>query len=597
MSELVGVVRDFFGLDLPARSLPLQFNLPVFSGEFQPPDPDSDAFNEDLAEYEGQPEQYFKVIQMAIKHLNHCEMNPRQRRELNEALLTVFYPKALAQLAKHAQTGGVPEPVERRRVLRAMDDIAQTLIVSYQILFAGHYHGGNYHYVHNHAHVLQAVVCILELYLLKQQAKALRYQELLPADWAVINTLFYVMYHYDDVDDLLPTLAKALEIGREQHDLSLLDRFVLLHGIARFEMLRWPTHIQWVIGSYIRSVTEPVLIRPDEGEALGRHDWLVYCYDQRAAHAQRLTTPPGGALVLDARHLMEAVRKDCMALLHARSREEIEQIPRFARLPEREHFVIFDQLVRGLSHQADHPHGQRPEAIEDLRIFVGFAEVFKLLAHRQSIFAAEERLEDLLSRRSAKLAEDHLATDTTVWTVVSQTENTVRLSTQETAFTTAMRIGSLLACGIGDNINRPVLAVVTRIHRWRDKEVEVDLQRMASYAEPVMFSMNQPLDKTVPGDLRKSALLVYDHKYPGQWSLIFPPRDVVLAVDKLALHRGGQATPIPLTGMRIATNDFYCFATGLTSAQLAVPGEPDYPTPPCKQARAAGWLQGGWLNT
>ncbi len=577
-------------MDLPERRVSLQFMLPVYSAAFGPVDLDDEAFNQDLQEYAGQPEKYFQVILEAIRHLNHCDMKPALRGELNDDLLSLFYPAAMQQLAKHAKTGGVPESEARRTILRRIVDIAQILIVSHQVIFVGHYQGSNYHYVHNHGAVLQSVARILELFLLKQQARALRYQELQATDWEVINTLFYVMYHYDDVDDLLPTLKQALELGRDNHDITLLERFILLHAVARFDVLRWPTHIQWVIASYVRSVEAPVQVRVDDGRNLGKNELLVYCNGQRPASTQRLSHPPGDALVLDARNLMDAVRKDCMGVLRAQSRQDIEKIPRFARLPEDEHFVIFDQLVRGLSHQADHAHVHTPQPMNDLRIFVGFADVFNLLSHRQSMFAAEDRLDDLLARRSAKIAEDHLATDKTVWSLISQTENTVRLSTQETEFTTELRIGSLLACGLGDNINRPVLAVVIRVHRPQSKTVEVDLQRLASYAEPVMFSMNQALDKTVPGDMRKSALLVYDHKYPGQWHLIFPPRDVVMAVDKLALHRNAQAIPMPLTAMRLATNDVYCFTTGLTSEQLGVSGEPDYPTPPSQAHHSAGWL-------
>lgn len=590
MSQIVEVVRDFFGMDIPERTLNLQFTLPTVSDKFDMSEMDNDAFNDDLEAYKDVPEKYFKVLLNGVKHLNHCEMKPRHRRALNDDILSLFFPAAMAQLAKHAKTGGVPEPDDRKHILRAIVDLAQTLIVSHQILFSGYYHDSNYHYVHSHDEVLQSVARIFELFLLKQQAKALRYQVLLPEDWEVINTLFYVMYHYDDVEDPLPTLKKQLKIGRNFQDISLQDRFVLLHCVARFDVLRWPTQIQWVIASYVRSIENVALVRVDDGE-LAAEELVVYCYGGQPASERRLAAPPGDSLIMDCRYLVDAMHKDCVGMMRAKKHHDISAVlPRFAQLPEEEHFVIFDQLVRGFSHQNDHPSVNHPQTVEDLRVFVGFAEVFSLLNHRQSIFASEDRLVDSLARRSALLAEDHLATEKSIWTVVFQNEQMVRLSTQESPFTTAMRIGSLLACGLGENVNRPSLAVVSRIHRARSKVVEIDIQRLASYAQPVMISINQPVEQPVSSEQQKSALLVYDHQHPGKWGLMFPPRDVVLGVDQFALHRGGHSLPIHLKGMRNATNDFYLFSTELRSEQIGVAGEPDYPTPPTLLHHAAGWL-------
>lgn len=590
MSELVDSVRGFFGLNLPERTLPLQFALPAISDKFDVSDVNEDDFNDDLEEYKNVPEKYFKVLISGVKHLNHAEMKPRHRFELNNDILKLYYPQALSQIAKLAKTGGVPEPLERKQTLLSIIEIAQTLIVSYQILFSHFYTGSNYHYASSYEKIQECVSRIFELYLLKQQARALRYQLLEANDWEVINTLFYVLYCYDDVRQPLSTLKKELEIGRSQNEVCAFDQFVLLHTMSRFDVLRWPTHIQWVIASYVRSIEDVVKIRPDDGN-LGAHDLIVYCYGTRPAAEHRLPTPTGGALILDCDVLIDAIHKDCMGMMRAKKNHDIAAIlPRFARLPESEHFVIFDQLVRGLVHHTELPNAKQAEVVDDLRIFVGFSEVYALLSHRQSIFASEDRLVDLLARRSALIAEDHVATEKSVWSLVMKNDQMIRLSTQETDFTTAMRIGSLLACGLGENINRPSLAVVSRIFRPRPKVVEIDITRIADYAEPVLLSVNQALDKTISPDLKKPALLVYDHKRPGKWALMFPPRDVALAVDQFAIHRNRQSISIHLNGMRNATNDFYLFSTELQSEQLGITGQPDYPVPPAQKHHSAGWL-------
>lgn len=590
MAFLISKVRDFFGMDLPVRTIPLNFVSPNITGKFTVSKVDDDDFNDDLAEFKDMPLAYLKCIMEEIKHLNRCALKPRHRRKLNRDILELYFPMAMSQLAKHAKTGGVPEPEERKLVLMLVIEIAQTLIVSCQILFAHYYQGSQYQYARAHKVVQECASRIMELLLLKQQARALRYQVLENQDWVVANTLFYVMFCYDDVMQPLSTLKKELEIGRNHNEVSLYDQFVLLHIISRFDVLRWPTHIQWVIASYVRSVENAVQIRLDDGH-FEHHELIAYCYGGHPAEDHCQTSPSGPAMILHCQTLIDAIHKDCMGMMRAKKHNDVSEIlPRFARLPEEEHFVIFDQLVRGLGHPPEVASVKHAQAVDDLRIFVGFAEVYGLLHHRQSIYGSEERLVDMLARRSALIAEDNVATHASVWTLVLQNDQMIRLSTQETDFTTAMRIGSLLACGLGENINRPSLAVVSRIFRPSPKVVHIDIHRIADYAEPVTLSINQPLDQPVAAHHQKPALLVYDHKRPSKWGLMFPPQDVVLSIDHFAIHRRKHALPIHLNGMRNATNDFYLFSTALTSEQLGIVGEPDYPTPPAKKHHSAGWL-------
>jgi hypothetical protein len=213
-----------------------------------------------------------------------------------------------------------------------------------------------------------------------------------------------------------------------------------------------------------------------------------------------------------------------------------------------------------------------------------------LLKHRQSKFGGEERLEDLLSRRSSLIAESHATTKESVWTLLYQDDKMMRLSTLETSFTTAMSIGSVFACGLGANVNRPSLAVVSRIFRPEPKRVVIDVDRLASYAEPVILTINAAAGQTLQAHQKKAALLVYDHNVPDQWGLMFAPQDIAMGVDQFVLHCRNQVLPVQLVAMRNATNDFYLFSTTLTSAQLGITGEPDYTIQPVKHLSASGWL-------
>jgi hypothetical protein len=585
MQKLMTVVHRFFGTDLPARELPLKFSLPKVSGRVEASNSGDGDLKRQLEEAKDRPVEYFRILLAEIKHVNRCSLKTPQRLSLMRDILKLYYPMALTQIAKHAKTGGIPEDEDRRQTLTQLADIAQILITSCQIVFSFYYAGSNYQYARARDTVLECASRIFELMLLKQQARALRYQLLAESDWQLVNTLFYVMSCYEDVGQPLPTLRRALELGKTHADVSLSEQYACLQMVARFDMLRWPTHLQWIIVSYLQGIEHAVQIRTDEVNGKpGRNELIVYCYGDHAAGNQPLAQAPGPAMILDCTHLNSAIRNDCMGLMQAGQAGSAIP-PRFARLPGSEHFVISDQLLRGLESLAEDRCVEKETRVEDLRIFVGFSEVFALLRHKQGRYAGEDRLADVLAKRSALIAEDHLATEKSMWTLLFQNEKMIRLSTQETSFTTAMSIGSLLAYGVGEDIARPSLAVVSRIFRPSNMLVVIDMQSIAHYAEAVAMTVNAT---EVSGTNQlMPALLVYSKK---GWSLMFPPRDILPGFDKIVMQRNGQPFELNLESRSNATTDFYQFSTPALSAQLGITGEPDYPTPPVRKAHAPGWL-------
>lgn len=572
--------RHYLGLDLKARELPLNFDFPGISARLKTSHGSSANLMRKLNQSKEAPADYFGELLAVIKHLNRCAMKPRQRLALTRDVLNLFYPVALAQLARHAKTGGVPEEEERKLVLNRLVEIARILIVSCQILFDGYYRGSNFKYARARKVVRECVSRIFELMLLKQRAKALRYQLLDEQDWRVVNTIFYVMNIHEDVESAFPTLQELSPRGRKRNSVSLREQFALLHIVDKFDMLRWPAHLQWIIGNYAASVENAVAVRMTGDGVPAPHELIAYCYGGQAASSLALKNPPGPALLLDWRKLGEAIRKDCMALTESKKNRNVAAMPaRFARFQEIDHLVISSQLVRGLGNAADDDGSETGTDVDDLRIFVGFSEVFDLLLHKQGEFASESRLADILAKRSAQIAEDHLATEKSVWSLLFQNERTLRLSTQETSLTTRMNLGSLLAYGVGENINRPSLAVVERIFRPSNKKVVIDLRSIAHYAEQVLMTVNAATQATGRRH-GKAALLLYDRINMGGWGLMFQPRDILPGIDQIAIHRNHQEIPIGLGSWRNVTHDFHLYATSLTSARLGISGEPRYAAAP-----------------
>lgn len=570
-------VRQFLGLNGVDRSLSLNFSLPAPSKRAVI----GTSSTAELQHCEGEPSAYFQLLHSRIKYLNYCQLNPGQRRRITFDLLALFYPVAMAQIVEHAKTGGVPESADRREALSHLIAVAKILIVSCQFLFNDLYQGSDFRFARNRKERRECASSIFELLLLKQRAQALRYQILDERDWKLANTLFFVMRACDDVEAPLSTLNAKFGLEPELLAVNFRNQYFLLQIFAWFDPLRWPTPIQWVIDSYVRRVRDVVLVREDDGPLLA-HELLAYCYGKQAAAPQRLTEPPGPSIVLDLKNLVQAMQEDCFGLIQSKEHGRALQVmQRFERFAVGDHFRIRDQLLHRLHPVINDESTRLDQAIDELRIFVGFGEVSSLLLHRQGEFGQEERLSDLLAKRSAVLGHDHLSLHKTIWSRVFQNQHTLRLSTQESSATVAMGVGSLLAFGVGDEVNRPRFGVVSRIHRPRSTAVEIDIESIADFAEAVVVTLNASVSMN-----KFLALLVHDSKKPGHWAMIWTPRDVKVGVDAVAIHRHGKILPVELTVLRNATGQFHLLDTSLTSAELGFSGVPVYP------ALLARWKSG-----
>ena len=567
--KIVWEVRNFLLLDIPKRSIALHFKLPSPSARAKV----GSGSSAELYESDNDPLEFLKLLHARIKFLNFAKLATSARLRANHDLLKKFYPVAIPLLVELAKADGIPESEDRRQALMVTNDIASILVISYAFVFANYYEGSKYHYARHRKQVPELASCIFELLLLKQRARALRYQMLEPNDWSMANTVFYVMRAYEDARQAMPTLASELKMDTLRGKKSLTDQFILLQIEAWFDLLRLPTHLQWVIGSYVLKVENAVHLREDTG-ALNTNEMLVYCYGKQAAETQRLDTPAGPALVLNLHHLIEAIHEDCQAKGTTNTRDASHAMPRFAHFETADHFVIRNQLLSRLKPKEDSTVSSGEQQVDELRIFAGFSAVFALLRHQKSEFGSEERLEDRLSKRSAAFAVDGREIRKSLWSFSFQSENMTRFTTTESKDTNAMGIGMLLAYGVADEVNRPRLAVVSRISRPYGRVLELDMRFVASFCEPVVLDFNTV---KVPG------LMLYDPRGGGHWALAFPPRDVLMRIDKVEIHRNKKVISVELTRILDASSDFYLLETTLTSSQLGFYSAPQYPVAAVRQ--------------
>jgi hypothetical protein len=196
-----------------------------------------------------------------------------------------------------------------------------------------------------------------------------------------------------------------------------------------------------------------------------------------------------------------------------------------------------------------------------MRIFIGFKSVYQLLHNiHLGKFGAGQRLDDILAKRSAVFADDHVASAESVWFLQFEDAQLIRLKTQESHFTTAMRIGMMAAYGVGnDGIAKPRFGVVARLYRPSPQTVIVDIVKNGEYVEPVVVSSDPAaFDKDERGQgMLLGAIEV--RGTGGETKLLLPPLSTLREKAELAMKRTKAREKIALGKLQTVTRDFFLF--------------------------------------
>jgi hypothetical protein len=488
----VGFWARFLGSYLPARTLRLRFDCLtprrrcprslVRLGQIE-------------ALYAAQGENRQAVLTTVREHLravNRCQLTAPSRFALAElALAAIAGPVRDLEAELIAGRGGVPEEDWRRQWLELIVATLRVLLTAYQLVLASDYGQDRFRYARARARVHRCAHRVIEVIVMIQQARALRYQRLEGDLWRIANTVYRVMLDYEQVDIPLATAGALLRGQRDRSPHSIHDLYVMLQAPALLDFLTWPEGLLAFALDYCRLTPEGMLILPSDGTPVGDFQALTGCYHDDEPVNTRLSELVGPALLIDYDVLARQARTDLEALRAVRTLRDAAQLPRCFQQMHPAEMLDAAYLMAGLANRRAPPawtaSGRRPED-RDLRIHAGFDDVYD---HLLAVFdptgraAAKRELANLFARRSAAIGEDHTATEASLWHVLHEAPGRLRLHTQETRFTQRLTIGLFLAFGVGEEgIRRPELGKVIRIHRPETGWVQVDLAIIADYVRP-----------------------------------------------------------------------------------------------------------------
>ncbi len=590
-------VAHFLGTDLPPRDLNLRFGLiQPRRGPAKPPLTEA-ALERGLGPLRANPHAYFPALLQQVRALNRYPLSPVKRLRVIAPLLLGFYRDAARALRPMLRAPcGLPEADETRTLLENIAETARAFATSYQLVFAKDYRAHPFWYARVRNRAYLCGFRILELARFEQRVRALRYEPLPERTWLLANTVFRALWGCENVELQLRTLDSDLREGKLASTCSLKDLYVSIQVFWLLDPCAWPNDQQTFIDSYTDLVDGAVTLAEDPGGALVGDCLIAHSYQTAPPCRVRGAAGLGPALVSDYQVLALSVHHDYSELLKDRDARNRFLIPRPLRPLEPVYQVALARLMlRALDHRGEWDNLTTGEAQErDLRIYTGFGEVYD---HLQALFSQDERvketrrLSDIFAERSAIFGDDHTAATESRWYVLYADERRMRIRTQETRFTHAMVIGSLLAFGFGaGEALRPRLARVTRIQRPQAGAVIIDIDRVAQFGRPVAISKVPPRGKTEPaaaqtGDgqapKRPWATAILGHQPHLGWGLIVPLGGGFWEGTGVDARIGQGGFRCHLGELAEATPEFLLFALPEIPADLI---RAEYPTATAAQA-------------
>ncbi|MFZ6862373.1 hypothetical protein ACO0K7_07035 [Undibacterium sp. Ji67W] len=512
MTFLPQWLHNWLGLNYPAQRIPLTVTLPLVKSTPLP------VLNtlyqlQKTRETEDEDAQFFRLILKALKQLNRCDTSVTQREEYNHRLAALFYPLTQLKLGRFGKDGGIPDSDVRAGILESLIAICAEFVSSYGVVIQYYQQCSRFRYARSLKKLDLAVFRFFEFLKLEQSIKGLRYQELSEKSWSMANTVIHILVASDRLNVVLKPLEQMYCTDRPVATTRAIDTYLSLQMLERLQLSFWPiqwqTWLQRSIGLGDLKMELSVLSEQKNKSQMS----FVYCADPTPSRFTPASDKRGVApLVLQWDQLHQVFTNDLAQVLRSRQPDRPATLSRHLSL-----FHADEQLaIAQLQFERFNAYPARMEtildqekAVPDLRIFIGFKDVFALLRHIASGGARKpigHRMTDLLARHSAVFSDDAQATIESVWSLQYQDDKLICLSSLESRHTTPMHIGDLAACMLEQaDWHQPKLCVVQRILRPLQGRVYIEMQVLSDQAEAIFFESQMPTvahftNNTLPGN-------------------------------------------------------------------------------------------------
>ena len=534
-------LHNWLGLNYPEKRIPFAFSLPLIKSTTLPVLNTLYQLQKKRAT-DADDAEFLSLLLKNLKQLNRSKASVARREEYNHRLTGLFYPLAVVLVTRFSKDGGVPDSDKRAQLLECMIAICTELINSHGLLIQYFQQCSRFRYARSLPNLDLAIFRLFEFLKLKQTIKGLRYQELTAKSWNMANTLIHILAASERMNIVLKPLEQQYRSDTPTATTRSIDVYLSLQIVERLQLSYWPVQWQTWLQRSIGLGELKIALHQSANLPKNAHTSLVYCADTLPMRF----TPIKGAneiepLCLQWDQLQVALTSDLAQVLRSRQYE--------TSAPLSKHLSLFSPderlAIAQLQYQCyrDYPSRQsifidQKKEVPDLRIFIGFNDVFSLLHHIGTgggWKGVGQRMSDLLARHSAVFSDDAETSAGSAWFLRHQDDKLICLSTLESRHTSVMKIGDLAAYMLEQtDWHQPQLGVIQRILRPQTGQVYIELRVLSQYAEAIVIDVQpgvQLSNSTEDQNQKIEMIRAIKGTYQNSTQLLVP-RGVKFEVDR-----------------------------------------------------------------
>lgn len=511
-----------------------------------------------------QPERLLGDVRHLLIGYNLQRLRPERREQLTGYLLQTTYPVIARIHDKYqARSNSLPEGTERREALTAAIGVVEQLGIAWKHLYRETWSREPRRYRRQRDDVCRHAIRVLEMLLLEQRLRALRYQKLPRSAWVDVNHVFFAQILHDDVDTPLPltgTVGLRRRSGKAgQPAMSLRDLYLSLQLFGVLDVSSWPTTLFTVPDTYLETLEAGIVLRADAGGELPPGCLITWLNHDAPPLFERPDSLQEPALLFDYTGLYNRLVQDYEAIARMKFLDAFDErriSTPLRRVAPDERIPLLQMMLGALRKRARRT--RRHAVVSDNRIPVwfGLGEVAALLAEqappalRQMLHAQD--LRDHMARLSRLAIGETLRERESHWQLLNFSAGGILISALEGEFGQPVTMGQLVAFRPSGEASELSVGFVCRLNRPQDRVVEVGITRLATGAEMAILEM--------PGDgpdRRVPALLLHD--LAGDWQILCEPDDRLQPGMPVKLVRGDGTAPARLGELRLSKKEFTLF--------------------------------------
>lgn len=529
-------------------------------------DLDKDVYLDKLADLKKFPVRVLEEAAKQLKSLNHYTVKPVKRLELADAFMAHLYPVIALWYGKYqAQESSTPESTERKAALIAAINSVDQLAIAYKHVFRDLFDVSRSGYKSNRKYLTHSGFRILELLHLEQRLRALRYQRLPKSAWQNSNQVLFSMQYHNDVDESMNLVGN---IGFEKKSDALKQNKVQASSIRKLyssiqlfgllDLSTWPVKLFHVPDLYLQYIEDAISWTEDKGQPLVAGTLITCLNSETPPLFKRRNKMPGPCIVLNYSKLYNRLVKDHeeLAKMEFIKRFEADKLSRpLLDLDTEDRIPVLEMILVSLK---ERERQQKRHAVfeeENLRVYFGCREVNSLMTDLLDPdirrVMDEREFVDTLAQQSAMLASDEKKHMNSGWNMMNFSAGGMLIGTEESAFSSPIQIGQMVAVSPVDDVKKQTVGFVCRILRPQDNRIEVAITRISNYTEAAVIQTQEDVNKNTG----KPSLLMHD--VDGRWQLAVSHKMGLISGMPLKLTRSnGTRLPVRLGEVWLKKRDF-----------------------------------------